>query len=394
MLVRFRLLSIITFCGVLLSGCQSGSRQEASAPVPGEDAWTFVSIPDFLNVDTEYPQPGWEESLTVILDAVKNENPDFVLVPGDLVMGHWDAPSWNSEDSIVKYSAKYYSAWKARMQAHQLKFYAAIGDHEIGDNPWIDSAKVAMIPVYKQAFATHLQMPTNGPAHMQGTAFWWRHQNVLFVSVDVFEEGESDQGSIKPGVSGEQLAWLERVLLENKDATHKVIMGHTPVLGEVRRWSSSGLKIAEGRQSDFWSTMSRHGVDLYLCGEMHAMTCTSRDGVMQMVHGGLIGYNRRTSYLVVTVSGDRLYLSLKELEMYPSGDHLWQVGDNRPLKKLDVNPEGFEVVGRVVIDKSEGRSLLEPKGYFKRKYEESNEWAAAVFRQGVSTEMTKISLDD
>ncbi len=394
MLLRSGLIGAITFCVACFLGCQPGDRQQDTAQVPGEDAWTFVSIPDFLNVDTEYPQPGWEESLGMILNEVKSENPDFVLVPGDLVMGHWDAPSWQSADSIAKYSGLYYSAWKARMQAHELKFYVAIGDHEIGDNPWIDSAKVAVIPAYKEAFATHLQMPQNGPAHMRGTAYWWRHKNVLFVSVDVFEEGESDEGSIKPGVSGEQLAWLEDVLLENKDARHKIIMGHTPVLGPVRRWSTSGLKVAEGRRSGFWQTMSKHEVDLYLCGEMHAITCTSRDGVMQVVHGGLIGYNRRTSYLMVQVTDDQLYLTLKELEMYPSGDHLWQTGDNRPLENLSVDPEGFDVVGAVVIDKSKGRSLLEPRGYFKKKFEKSDEWAAAVFREGVSTEMTKISLDD
>ena len=27
------------------------------------DTWTFVSMPDFLNVDTTYPQPGWEEAI-------------------------------------------------------------------------------------------------------------------------------------------------------------------------------------------------------------------------------------------------------------------------------------------------------------------------------------------
>jgi len=52
-------------------------------------SWTFVSMPDFLNVDTDYPQPGWEAALDVILSGVKAEKPEFLLVAGDLVMGHW-----------------------------------------------------------------------------------------------------------------------------------------------------------------------------------------------------------------------------------------------------------------------------------------------------------------
>ena len=33
--------------------------------------------------------------------------------------------------------------------------------------------------------------------------------------------------------------------------------------------------------------MVKHGVDLYLCGEVHAVTCTQRDGIQQIAHGGL-----------------------------------------------------------------------------------------------------------
>ena len=51
--------------------------------------WTFVSIPDFLNFDIEYPQKGWEDALGFILDSMKKEDPAFALVAGDLVMGHW-----------------------------------------------------------------------------------------------------------------------------------------------------------------------------------------------------------------------------------------------------------------------------------------------------------------
>ena len=34
------------------------------SPTPDREApWTFASMPDFLNVDTTYPQPGWEPAL-------------------------------------------------------------------------------------------------------------------------------------------------------------------------------------------------------------------------------------------------------------------------------------------------------------------------------------------
>ncbi len=36
-----------------------------------EKAWKSVSIPDFLNVDLDYPQPTWEDALDYVLEAIK-----------------------------------------------------------------------------------------------------------------------------------------------------------------------------------------------------------------------------------------------------------------------------------------------------------------------------------
>ena len=366
---------------------------------PTSSSWTFVSIPDFLNVDCDYPQAGWEDALGYILNSVKSENPDFVVVPGDLVMGHWDAPDWNSRDTINKYSARYYTAWKNRMNAHQLKYYTAVGDHELGDNPWKDSSKVASIPLYRQAFASHLNMPMNGPEHLKGTAFWWRHKNVLFISVDVFESGESSQGAIKAGVSGAQLNWLKQVLEANHDAQYRIVMGHTPILGPVRKWSSSGLMIEAGQESEIWQTMKNYQVDAYLCGEVHAITCSERDGIMQIAHGGLIGYNTRTNYMVVTVSNGKMEFEIKEIELSPSGDHLWQTKNNRPLEQVEITDpsEGFYTVGLTTLERSTKTKFTNRKGYFKPEHEFSNDQAAPIFRKGtrpgIITELPKITLE-
>ena len=148
--------------------------------------------------------------------------------------------------------------------------------------------------------------------------------------------GKSNQGAIRAGVTGKQLEWLKGVLKQNKDAAHKIVMGHAPCLGPVRKWSSSGLMVVGGRKSAFWQTMAAYGVDVYLCGEVHAITCTERDGVQQIAHGGLIGYNTRTNYMVVDVYDDRLELTIKEIDMVPSGKKLWQPHNNRPLEKVDI----------------------------------------------------------
>jgi type 1 glutamine amidotransferase len=326
--------------------------------------WRFVSIPDFINVDLTYPQPGWEKTLDYVLNAIKAEKPAFVLVAGDLVMGRWP-----DKESIKKYAAVYYPAWVKRMQDHGLEFYTAIGDHDIGDNPW-PQQKAALVPYFKRQFQRYLNMPLDGPLRMKGTAFWFVYEDALFIAVDVFEKGHGPQGGIVCKVSGPQLKWLEQVIDENPGVRHVIVMGHTPILGPVAKESSSGLMLEGGEQSPLWQTLKKHGVSLYLCGEVHAITCTQADGVLQIAHGGLFGYNPKVNYLVATVYPDRIELQLKELSILNEGGRLWQVGTNRPHERVSISDavkqRGFVTVGTATL-KTEGgsRVLTDATGCFK-----------------------------
>lgn len=356
-------------------------------------------MPDFLNVDCDYPQEGWEDAISYILESVKAENLEFLVVPGDMVMGEWDGPDWNDKDSIARYARRYYGAWVNRMKDHDLKFYTTIGDHEIGDNDWVTEKRLEAVGYYKQAFTEHFKMPDNGPNHMKGTAFWWRHKNALFISADIFEKGKSRNGLLKLGVTGEQLKWLKKILAKNKDADHKIVLGHAPILGPVRKWSSSALMINEGRESAFWQTMKNHDVDTYLCGEVHAITCKERDGIMQVAHGGLLGYNTRSNYMVVRVSKDNIDFEIKEINMMPHGDHLWQPGNNRPLENVSISEAekniGFSTVGTARLNKSGDKEFQNRTGYFLPEHESSEATAVPIFKKnnkrGLPTELPAIS---
>jgi hypothetical protein len=328
--------------------------------------WTFCSIPDFLNFDIEYPQEGWEDALGFILGSMKKDDAAFVMVPGDLVMGHWGP----TKDEVWKWADLYYPQWTQRFADLGLEVYTALGDHELGDNPW-RGAKAKLVPTYRAAFRKHLKMPLNGPDAMKGTAFYWVYRNALFVSVDVFEEGRSDQGEIAAGVTGEQLEWFESLLSRYRDQVrHIVVMGHTPVLRPVRTYSSSGMLTVEGRESAFWQTMARYGVDLYLCGEVHAVTCTRRDGVQQIAHGGLLGRTTRPNYLRVVVHPDRLELDLREIELVNGKGRLPQHQKRRgPWDTLTITEEsqerGFQSIGQLKILQRDGeKQFVSPTGFF------------------------------
>lgn len=354
------------------AGAWAAAEQGASAAAEHADAqsaWTFVSIPDFLNVDIDYPQPQWEDALGYVLRNIKAEGPDFILVAGDLLMGRW----WKGPEQIERLSAVYYPAWIKRLEAHGLKFYAAVGDHELGDNPW-KGERLEHVPHYEQAFVRYMKMPTNGPDHMKGLAYWFTHRGTLVVSVDVFEKEHMGAGKGTATVTGEQLAWLDRVLAEHRDADHKIVMGHTPVLTPVRAENSSRLTLQGGRDSDFWRTLSRHRVDLYLCGEVHAITCTLADGVWQVAHGSLFGYNTSANYLVARVAPGRIRLELKEIETVLGGGHVPQSAGNQPRESVRITDEakreGLRTIGSMVIDKTAGTPrYLEQTGAFAETYD-------------------------
>ena len=331
--------------------------------------WTFVSIPDFLNFDIEYPQVGWEDALGFIMESMKQEDPAFAMVAGDLVMGHWGT----TPEEISQWADRYYPPWIKRFRDHGIKVYTAIGDHEIGDNPW-HGEKAEAVPFYKEAFRQHLKMPLNGPEHMQGTAFYWVHKNALFVSVDVFEFGKSKEGEIAAGVTGKQIEWLEKVLASHQNKVdHIIVMGHTPILRPVRTFSSSGMLLEKGRESELWNTMVKYGVDLYIAGEVHAVTCTQRDGIQQVAHGGLIGRTNKPNYMLVTVYKNKLKLEIKEIDLVNGKGMLWQQDKNRgPFDTITISDarkkEGFTSIGTLSIVKSGNTKTFESAtGFFDEK---------------------------
>ena len=87
---------------------------------------------------------------------------------------------------------------------------------------------------------------------------------------------------------------------------------------------------------------------------------------------------------------------IEEIDIVPSGKHLWQPGRNRPLEKVDITPQmrkrGFVAVGTLSIDtKSQPRGFTNARGYFLEKYETSNERGAPVFKGGKP--LPRINLD-
>ncbi|MGH3315425.1 MAG: metallophosphoesterase family protein [Nocardioidaceae bacterium] len=371
-------ISALSTGAVLLAG-------PTSAGAVDEPIHTFVSMPDFLNSDIGDTRLraglGWdagdpvstndvyERAIDVILDEVEAEQPDSVFVAGDLVEGRWglDVDGTGTFGPVGTLAQKrravlnagnlYYGEWRRRFASRGLTVYPAIGDHEIGDNPWQPNhAKWKMFDTFKSAWARNF-VTRWGKGHKYaerpvGSAFedtayaTYLTPDVLLVTVDVFRRTAA---GVVPSVTDAQLRWLKNVLVGTTAQT-VIVQGHTPVLGPVRRFASSALMHFNGRQSAFWRTLKAHDVDLYLSGEMHSVTAID-DGVVQVTHGGLAALGNE-NYLLGNVYADgRIELTAKRLESTGRdvSSRLWQTSAHRPPVGVTYQ-RGTTTTGTMVID--------------------------------------------
>jgi len=326
----------------------------------------FVSFPDFFNFDIPKPWPEYEDAVNYFLNKVSDEKPNFVLVCGDLVNGHW----WDSPQCVEHMGTVYYSAWVSRMKEHGLKFYTAVGDHELGDDPWPKS-KLALIPHFENVYHKNLKMPENGPDNKKGLSYFVREGDLLIVTVEPFEViGDS----MHIDVMGEQLEWFRKVLKENSDAKFKIVQCHVGLWGEIKARSSSSLMLEKGKDSEFYKVMKENNIDLYLAGEFHDVTVLESDGIWQIVHGSSWGREivNTEDYLVGKVKGNELVLQLKRIYMDASGEYMWNLNkDKGPRKTVKINEKtlknGPEITGTLTIRKENGKkSLINKTGYFQQ----------------------------
>jgi hypothetical protein len=186
------------------------------------------------------------------------------------------------------------------------------------------------------------------------TAYAWRPApDVQVVSIDPFDITPQ---RARIGLDPAQKHWLTRVLkkAQQDGVRWTVVQGHLPVLEPARARGSSGLHYPGGRRSDLWRIFTRYGVDVYLCGEVHDVTATSQDGVLQLAHGGAFQFGL-TTYAVLDVHADRLEVTLDDYRIRvrdaPDRSRLWETVRGGLRKRIRGGLEPFSI-GALTLDPS------------------------------------------
>ncbi len=332
-------------------------------PLLAVEPWKFVVTGDVMNNDVALDDEDWWGSdldgvwesdpehggattyaaLPFFLDAIAAENPDFVLVPGDLMQGRWSLDPFNDAEIVAAansgdpafahlagltgvearkahvdfMAARYYPDWHQWWAERGLMVYHIPGDHEYGDNDWNASYDPELIAHYAARYAQYaVNNPGNGPAGFQKRAWSLAHKNLTVYGVDQFETDA--EGEMATGVTGHQLAWLENAMA-GQTTPFGIVIGHMPVLPGYSFSSSSRLEVPGGSDSAFWQAMVSAGIDAYMPGEVHAFSLQVDDGLAQIITGAQPSSTTRFHYVVCTVYEDRIEMQSKILNTTHGG---------------------------------------------------------------------------
>ncbi len=356
----------------------------------------------------EYQDAMRDADLATIGRVKQDYGGEVMVVPGDTNNGHWDTASFRSSlrtaypgltnAEVVRQAAHlcFGGMRNAFTEAGYPLMVVAVGDHEIGDNPWpVGNSVTPMVPHFRAGHADVFNEtpvvdpgdPTNPrlwtyeanagtsnrlftdpigavPSRPIGTpyeetSFAWQYKNVLFITVDLFRQDNfttqlGEEGTVVGDCEGAHLQWFQNVLAAaagESSIKHIVVLTHLPAIYPVRKYASSGMMVDNTINSAFFAAMRNGGVDLYLAGEVHSNTVTidpdPGSDLVQWVARG----NGATNFSSVDVEDDRLTITT------------WKNGGSAPddilLGSLSIDKSG---PGDAVITSSGLLTAINPTG--------------------------------
>jgi hypothetical protein len=367
--------------------------QSSSSSVSFRVGWRFLVLSDWHNAEKYIfgKRPKDEvNDIQVISYLKQNFGGELILASGDTNSGVWYPHHFSKAlnnmmgsklkpaEVIMEAGRRCYSGL---MKSFRLggfwNLIMAVGDHELGDNPWNEgSLKSKLVLQYRRAFADNINMDYDGNFRFQEnigdvesrpfstqfseTSYAYIHKNVLFVTIDEWYQKSpnsniSKRGTVVGTMSGKHLKWFDNVLTAGRahpKVKHIFVQGHLPILLPVRKVKSSGMALEDGTNSLLWKTMQKHKVDIYWAGEVHLNT-VSKDpdsNLIQVVNRG----NYFSNFFTVDVTDDLITLECHS----ETGTNTWMYNyDYESCGSLQLRKENDELR---IIESTGDLAVLDP----------------------------------
>lgn len=309
------------------------------------DSWKFAVISDTQgNNGPERNKSCINDSVvSAIADDIVRENPDFVLIAGDLVNG------W-LKNGGTDYAIQYANLKGALRVVYQagIKVYPIRGNHDDGPErlalpPLPDhlepppDSPILLRKASRDAFFEPY-IPKNGPLNEEGLTYSFTHKNALIVGLDQYAGGQHKINQ----------RWLDSQLAANT-SPHVFIYGHEPAF-DTGHYDNLGYYPKE--RDVFWDSLGKAGARIYFCGHDHFYNralIPDRQGrpIRQIIAGtgggslktwsgiykdshrvkGEYYSNDHHGYILVTVKGTRVTASWKALTQSTGTLDAWQILD-------------------------------------------------------------------
>lgn len=191
-----------------------------------------------------------------ILDRIKSESVEFILVTGDMMTG-----SKHKDINITRLKK-----WKDIVETYGLRSYVIPGNHEI----WSEESENIVRSIF--------EMPENGPANLKELVYSFDYENAHFVALDtsIYHNFHS--------LGTGQLEWLKEDLKKN-DKKIIFIFGHFPAY-PIGHHRGDSLDKYPSQRDEVWNVFKEYGVGIYFCGHEHLYNRSIHNGIYQVITAG------------------------------------------------------------------------------------------------------------
>jgi len=259
----------------------------------------------------------------------------FIVHAGDLVAEGYDDRLWGEWCDALEFI----SAW--------IPSLPVPGNHDLHRPPTAPDAKLVLSA--SPLWARHFVLPANGPEaeELRSQSYFLDYQGVRFVALDVNAfANESFEPGARKSIQEKELAWLEKVLGENRNRW-TIVVQHQTIYSVAKEREYSEMRAA------LVPIYEKHHVDLVLQGHDHAYARTHK------ISGGrVVAASAPGVIYVISVSGPKMYDFDNTFEKLMAR----MVGQKQFYQIVDVSQDRMQFTAYSVDGGIEDRFILEKNG--------------------------------
>ncbi len=272
---------------VLCGGC--ASTRHGAAPTPSHFSFTIINDIEGAALENT------KEFRQLLDDVNRTGGPGaFIINCGDHI------PGIEAEDSEFQ-------------KAFGPKFPWYPG---IGNNDQKEPEKVMRF--IRSRFRDLPYIVNPGPLNCETTTYSWDYGDAHFVMLNLYFDGETDNGTRRPGTAGKMIPQLYYWLADDLASTDKryiFVIAHEPAfpqpdadygLGEddepnMVRHGNDSLNEYPVQRDAFWALLKQYGVTAVFNGHIHRYSRYLHEGVWQITVSESRGLDKFDQYLRVKV---------------------------------------------------------------------------------------------